>query len=176
MLQACLLFPRPFSNPESCTKALIQAEKDIETKLEAQVNNLLDLLRGRLNYKGVIVWTLYAPFFSLAPDPCNSQDWCFVLEANCMKPTVELRTEFNRLVTKTNDKLISLFTAYKKQHEFNQLQWADWSGLVTTSHGQFCEGDGAADVNDESNDKLAFTRFNLNDKVPIGDLRKRETG
>ncbi|KAH6621723.1 SGNH hydrolase-type esterase domain-containing protein, partial [Boeremia exigua] len=160
VLKACLFLPNGLSNKAACQKALADAESKIDTVLTPSVNKLLGLLEGKLNYKGVIVWTLYAPFFNLSPEPCNSQGWCFVASAWCMSPDVALRTEFNRLVTKTNDKLIEALGNWKTNNRFRKLQWADWGGITEMANGQFCEPDGAANVADDSNSKLAFIRFN----------------
>ncbi|KAF2488266.1 SGNH hydrolase [Lophium mytilinum] len=166
VLEACLFLPKP---PSACTDALTAAETFIDTNLQSVVVSLLNALEPRVTNNGAIVYTLYGKFFNETPDPCNSQEWCFLnpTVSGCQKVTVELRQEFNRLVGKTNDRIVDTITQWNGQKNFKKAYPAHWGGIAMGMGGQFCNPDSADLVTDHSNDGLAFIRPSINQNFDI---------
>lgn len=76
----------------ACDAALKTAEDKINTELPSNILRLLSELGPHVAQGGAIVYTLYGQFFNLAPEPCNSQDWCLLGEPSegaCSHVTVK---------------------------------------------------------------------------------------
>ncbi|KAF2865137.1 SGNH hydrolase-type esterase domain-containing protein [Massariosphaeria phaeospora] len=156
VLKACLYLPKPEAD---CIAALVAAEEKINNELTGNTNKLLNALGPYLSDQGIIVWTLYAEFFEVSPEPCNSQSWCLVepRDGYCSHVTVGLRTEFNRLVAKASQ----IIKDVVQQWSGRKAYAADWNEHVMSSNGQLCEAGSGDRIDDESNRGLAFIRQNI---------------
>ncbi|KAF2464582.1 uncharacterized protein BDR25DRAFT_380815 [Lindgomyces ingoldianus] len=157
VLKACLFLPTPMSK---CTEALTNAEAFIDTSLERSIYDLLNGLAPKLRPAGFFVQTLYAKFFDETPGTCDKQSWCFLNPTvdGCLKVDVPMRSEFNRLVGKTNQKLFDTIKRWNSESSAKNVYAAHWGGWPIALDGQLCEPGSADRYSDPSNAGLAFIR------------------
>ncbi|KAI9798476.1 MAG: hypothetical protein M1833_004742 [Piccolia ochrophora] len=171
-------FYLPNTNEATCDKAIQEAEREISTNLEENIDKLLTALQTRIKPAGLILWTLYAKFFNPDTDPCSEQSWAvFDPTGNGLKLTKERRQKMNQLVEDANLKIQrAIASATGSTRPFvGTLRLVKWDNYVKAVEGRFCEKDSSGDPNHISNLGLMFQRFNTPPTNKKRALARRDT-
>ncbi|RAH43027.1 SGNH/GDSL hydrolase family protein [Aspergillus brunneoviolaceus CBS 621.78] len=80
IIKTCIF--QPVQGEDKCQEVLDLAQHNIDT-LKPNIREIIDILRYKLSYNGMIVWVLYGQFFNLENEECSTKhDWSFPSHLN----------------------------------------------------------------------------------------------
>ncbi|RAH65918.1 SGNH/GDSL hydrolase family protein [Aspergillus aculeatinus CBS 121060] len=176
IIKTCIFLP--VQGEDKCQEVLDLAQHNIDTILKPNIREIIDILRYKLSYNGMIVWVLYGQFFNLENEECSTKhDWSFprLGVVGGLPLTVERRRKFNQLVININKAIRETILGVRSHvYQNPYIRIADWDAFVGYGmKGQFCVPGTTGEYPDPRQPYLHF--FKPNTAVDgHQELRKRE--
>ncbi|CAG8122912.1 unnamed protein product [Penicillium salamii] len=175
IIKTCIL--NSVTSESSCQKAIKTAQTAIDGILEDNIVSLLSSLDDKMDARGVIVLSSYAPYFDNTTSDCtNREDWVFPGQAGSTSLLLSTahRTSFNTLVAYTNAKLKSAVDKVAKTASSTVI-FADWSAWGKAVGGRFCEKGSSPDPSSSTNDNAMFYKLPTYKVFNPGTIYRRDS-
>ncbi|OJJ97619.1 hypothetical protein ASPACDRAFT_1882247 [Aspergillus aculeatus ATCC 16872] len=176
IIKTCVFLP--VQGEDKFQEVLDLAQHNIDTIVKPNLREIIDMLRYKLSYNGMIVWVLYGQFFNLENEECSTKhDWSFLRlgVVSGLPLTVERRRKFNLLVININKAIRETILGVRGHvYQNPYIRIADWDAFVGYGmKGQFCVPGTTGEYPDPRQPYLHF--FKPNTAVDgHQELRKRE--
>ncbi|CAG8220143.1 unnamed protein product [Penicillium olsonii] len=174
IIKTCIL--NSVTSESSCQKAIRTAQTAIDSILEDNIVSLLNSLDEKMDARGMIVLSSYAPYFDNTTSDCtNNEDWVFPGQAGSTSLFLSTahRTSFNTLVANTNAKLKSAVDKVAKTASSTVI-FADWSAWGKAVGGRFCESGSSPDPSSSTDDYAMFYKLPTYKVFNPGNLYRRD--
>ncbi|KAL4906925.1 hypothetical protein BDW74DRAFT_176523 [Aspergillus multicolor] len=177
ILTTCVFLP--FQGEKACQDVLDKARTNIDEILKPNLRQVLDALNSKVKKDGVVVFTLYSPFFDTQNEDCADKfDWSFPqgLPFSGLKLTIERRKKYNELVANINTAIKELVKEYQAnswiKYRITYADWEAWPREIVK--GQFCVPGSKRDYPDVTQPELHFFRPYLRIRGSTSDELKKK--
>ncbi|PKY00153.1 SGNH hydrolase [Aspergillus campestris IBT 28561] len=155
IISRCILLPLTQGR---CHEIISKARDSITRVLVPNVQELLQELEPKMNTDGVVIFVLYAQFFSVENEDCAKyHDWTFGgLRREGFKLSTGRRREFNDLVVDVNNALTNLAEQFRQEDHGFYFRTANWDKFVGDYKGRFCEPGSSGVYPDPAQPNLQF--------------------
>ncbi|CAG8954066.1 hypothetical protein HYFRA_00009167 [Hymenoscyphus fraxineus] len=183
MIKSCIMFPAIdlFMNIDDaeCNALIEKAQFNMDYFLGENIKSILRALNDKMNTGGLVVYNLYAEYFSEETEECaETQEFAFpkILAGLSLKLTTARRKKLNDLVRGTNaviQKAVDEISADPSiRYKIETSDWGVWPKDAVA--GQMCEPWSSGHYPDERSPALQFfkPRTSVYDRTAHQDLKR----
>lgn len=161
MISSCVL---GVYSEDDCNAVIDIAQNNIDTILQDNIKQVLEVLGTKMNDNGIVIYNGYAQFFNTDDDDsCGDQDWTYIPAMGEALPlTLERRKTFNNLVVQINTAIKNAIDDISSDSSIKyNIGFSNWDPWVYDGvNGQFCDPKSTGEYPDSAQPNLQFFKPN----------------